>query len=62
LARIENDEININLKYEIAAGKLMQVNEVLRRVKTKEMGKFKFLTNFGVRIEVLDNLKHKILF
>jgi len=34
----------------------------LRRLKTKEMGKFKFVTNFGLSVNNLEKLKSEIIF
>ncbi len=41
---------------------MVQIIEILRRLKTKEMGKFKFLTNFGLSVDMLEKIKHEILF
>ncbi|CAD8054407.1 unnamed protein product [Paramecium primaurelia] len=68
------DELNRNLIKRIEDGDLVnyqdtimpkerifQLIEVLRHVKTSEMGKFKFALNFGLSTQVLEHIKHKIL-
>ncbi|CAK59149.1 unnamed protein product (macronuclear) [Paramecium tetraurelia] len=68
------DELNINLACRIEKGELknyadtampkeriFQFIEVLRHVKTQEMGKFKFALNFGLVQQVLEHIKQKIL-
>jgi len=40
----------------------MQLMEILRRLKAKDMGKFNFITNFGLSVEMLDKVKHELIF
>ena len=40
----------------------MQIVEILRILKTNEMGKFKFITNFGLSVENLEKIKNEIIF
>ncbi|CAD8180779.1 unnamed protein product [Paramecium pentaurelia] len=68
------DELNLNLVQRIENGNLknyadtimakeriFQFIEVLRHVKTEEMGKFKFALNFGLVQQVLEHIKQSIL-
>ncbi|CAD8114779.1 unnamed protein product [Paramecium sonneborni] len=41
--------------------RIFQLIEVLRHVRTSEMGKFKFALNFGLSTQILEHIKHKIL-
>ena len=41
--------------------RIFQLIEIIRRVKTVEMAKFKFLTNFGVSLKNIEVLTKKIL-
>lgn len=40
--------------------RIFQLIEILRRVKTVEMGKLKFITNFGVSVNALDIVVNKV--
>ncbi|CAD8190995.1 unnamed protein product [Paramecium pentaurelia] len=68
------DELNKNLVQRIETGELknyadtimpkeriFQFIEVLRHVRTQEMGKFKFALNFGLLQQVLEHIKQHIL-
>jgi hypothetical protein len=42
--------------------RIIQLIEILRRVKTSEMAKLKFSTNFGIPVEIIERIKRKIFF
>lgn len=42
--------------------RIFQLIEILRRVKTNEMSKLKFITNFGLSIEGIDYIVNKVYF
>ena len=53
---IEKREIQLKNKEKIEKGRVFQLIEIIRRIKTEEMGKFKFLSNFGVQPSNIDLL------
>ena len=64
IKRIEtgNFDINDNKKYSMEQLRAFQLIEILRRVKTEEMSKLKFMSNFGVNIHFCDVIRKKIYF
>lgn len=40
--------------------RIHQLNEILRHVKTQEMGKLKFALHFGITAETLEIIKTKL--
>lgn len=41
--------------------RIFQLIEILRHVRTSEMGKLKFASNFGLQTDTLDLIRTKIL-
>lgn len=52
MEKIKKKELNINKKKEITMDKerIFQLTEILRHVKTQDMGKLKFAVNFGLSL------------
>ena len=42
--------------------RIYQLREILRHVKTREMGKLKFMAHFGLSQETIDYIKANIFF
>jgi hypothetical protein len=62
MSRIKNNMIGLKNRKFMDKSRIFQLIEIIRRVKTNEMVKFKFLTNFGVSLKNFDAITKKILF
>ena len=62
MKRIKMNLISLKNKNIMDKSRIFQLIEIIRRVKTVEMPKFKFLTNFGVSLKNFELLTKKILF
>ncbi|EGR30194.1 zinc finger protein, putative [Ichthyophthirius multifiliis] len=61
--RIVNQELKLNAKaLKMERSRRFQLIEILRRIKTKEMAKLKFVTNFGVSVEKISFILRKVFF
>lgn len=62
ISRIKNKILSLKNRNIMDKSRIFQLIEIIRRVKTIEMAKFKFLTNFGVSLINLEVLTKKIFF
>ncbi|EAR97810.3 zinc finger, C3HC4 type (RING finger) protein (macronuclear) [Tetrahymena thermophila SB210] len=62
-SRIKSGALKLNLKdLKMDRSRRFQLIEILRRVKTKEMAKLKFISNFGVSVDVNSMILRKLFF
>ncbi|CAD8095675.1 unnamed protein product [Paramecium sonneborni] len=59
--RIEKGELKNYVDTIMAKERIFQFIEVLRHVRTSEMGKFKFALNFGLSSQILEHIKQNVL-
>ena len=62
LARIKEKKFNVDNDIKIEKSRTFQLIEILRRVKTEEMVKLKFLPNFSVSPETTKLITQKFYF
>lgn len=61
--RIRSEKLKLTLKdLKMDRSRRFQLIEILRRVKTKEMAKLKFISNFGVSADVNSMILRKAFF
>ena len=56
LMRIQSKKINLKEKFKMERFRIVQLVEILRRVKPKEMIKLKYSTNFGVSVDTIEKI------
>lgn len=60
--RIKQKIISLKSKKFMDKSRIFQLIEIIRRVKTNEMARFKFLTNFGISLKNYEILTKDLLF
>ncbi|KRX00136.1 hypothetical protein PPERSA_10635 [Pseudocohnilembus persalinus] len=60
--RIETKRLSLKKRIKMERSRVYQLVEILRRVKTPEMAKLKFLSNFGLSIDGINYIQNKVYF